>query len=85
VGGIGESVRLADCADWRDGSYRERFETVKTLRRFVGGSAGSPAGRGPVLPDDRAYDLLDNYCKKGFASHFKLYKLYVRAASFTEQ
>ena len=38
--------------------------------------------RGPVLDNDRAYKLLQNYCGKYFARGFKLYKLYTRAAAF---
>jgi hypothetical protein len=41
-----------------------------------------PPGRGAVLEDERAYDLLQGYCSAEFAESFKLYKLYTRAAAF---
>jgi hypothetical protein len=75
-------VRLADCADWRKAGPSERAGTIRQLRKFAGGPVGSPAGHGAVLDDDRAYELFDSYCSKGFASHFRLYKLYTRAAAF---
>ena len=37
---------------------------------------------GPVLDDERAYNLLQGYCANRFARGFKLYKLYERAAAF---
>ncbi len=84
VGGpdLGVPVRLADCADWRDATVRERLGTVAQLRDFAGGATGSPAGHGAVLDDQRAYDLLDHQCATDYTSAFKLYKLYTRAAAF---
>jgi hypothetical protein len=81
--GVG-SVREADCADWKKGSLAERRSTVVQLRKFAGGPVGSSAGiqKGPVLDDDRGYRVLDSWCKRSFASAFKLYKLYERSAAF---
>ena len=78
------SVKDADCTDWKRGEVDQRRSTVVELRKFAGGPVGSSAGiqRGPVLDDDRAYKLLQNYCKKYFARGFKLYKLYTRAAAY---
>jgi hypothetical protein len=82
---IGQPVRLVDCVDWRDANVRERYGTVRELREFAGGRSGSPGGRGATLDDRRAYELFERYCAKDFASHFKLYKLYTRAAAFSRQ
>jgi hypothetical protein len=87
---VGAPINLADCRDWNQASTAERLGTIEQLKDFAGGpvvgnSASAPSGTGPVLDDDRAYDLLDSYCKPEFAQGFKLYKLYQRAASFTEQ
>ena len=79
---LGVPLRLAACKDWQRASYRERYGTISQLKAVSGGPSGSPAGHGPTLPDDKAYKLLENYCKKPFARGFKLYKLYVRAADF---
>ena len=87
VGGarIGTEVRLVNCRDWREADARERRQTVNALREFATGPSGSPGGRGRGLEDDDAYDLFDSYCEQEFASHFKLYKLYTRAASFSRR
>lgn len=75
-------LRAADCSDWRRASLRERLGTVQELRRFAGGPVGSPAGRGAVLDDDKAYDLLEHQCAPDHAHGFRLYKLYTRGAAF---
>jgi hypothetical protein len=75
-------LRLADCTDWRAADLAERLGTVRQLRDFAGGPTGSPAGRGAVLEDERAYAVLQGYCSAEFAESFKLYKLYTRAAAF---
>jgi hypothetical protein len=82
---IGQPVRLVDCTDWRSADVRERYGTVRALREFAGGPVGSPAGHGATLEDDKAYELFESYCAEDLASHFKLYKLYTRAAAFRGQ
>jgi hypothetical protein len=62
-----------------------QFRRALPLALGVGGPVGSPAGHGATLPDARAYELFQHYCAYGFASQFKLYKLYTRAAAFTPQ
>jgi hypothetical protein len=85
---IGTRVELADCYDWEQASVEERLGTINQLKDFAGGvisggSATAPSGRGAVLDDKKAYDLLDGACSQQFAAGFKLYKLYERAAAFT--
>lgn len=80
---IGVPLRLADCTDWERADVAERLGTVDQLRAFSGGPTGSPAGHGAVLDDERAYDVLENWCENEFARGFKLYKLYTRAAAFS--
>jgi hypothetical protein len=76
------AVRLVDCADWRAAGGGEREDIVAALREFAGGPVGSPAGRGATLDDSDAQRLFDSYCAQEFATGFKLYKIYTRAASF---
>jgi hypothetical protein len=84
VAGVGASIRSANCRDWQKGSVLARRSTVIKLRKFAGGPVGSSAGikNGPVLGDERAYQLFQSYCANHFARGFKLYKLYERAAAF---
>jgi hypothetical protein len=79
---LGTPVRLVDCSDWRTASPSQRSAIVEGVKSVSGGPTGSPAGKGPVLDDDRAYELFEGYCKADFAKRFKLYKLYTRAAAF---
>jgi hypothetical protein len=55
---------------------------IKQIRGFAGGPTGTPGFRGSTIPDDKAYELFDSYCRNRFARNFKLYKLYTRAAAF---
>jgi hypothetical protein len=84
VAGVGSSIRSANCRDWQKGSVLARRSTVIKLRKFAGGPVGSSAGiqNGPVLSDERAYQLFQSWCANHFARGFKLYKLYERAAAF---
>jgi hypothetical protein len=79
---IAQPLRTLDCAEWRRAGPSERQGILRQLRNFAGGPVGSPAGHGAVLPDDRAYDLFEGYCPHRFAAHFRLYRLYTRAAAF---
>jgi hypothetical protein len=80
---IGAPTRLLSCADWNDADIRERYATIEAVREFAGGPTGSPAGHGATIEDDDAYDLFERWCGESYASGFKLYKLYTRAAAFS--
>jgi len=79
---VGTTINLADCTDWNESSVEERLGTIGALTDFFGGDVPGTAGRGPILDDEQAYDLMDNACKPEYARAFKLYKLYGRAAAF---
>lgn len=80
---LGEPVRLANCRDWNVGTIRERQGTIEGIKEFAGGPVPGRAEHGRTIPDDRAYELFESYCKHEFARGFKLYKLYGRAAAFS--
>jgi hypothetical protein len=75
-------TRLARCADWRRSPPSARRKAVRDIRAFAGGPVGQGALHGATLDDKVAYRILDDYCSHDFASQFKLYKLYTRAAAF---
>jgi hypothetical protein len=84
---VGNPINLANCHDWNESDTAQRLGTLHQLKDFAGGpvvgnNASAPAGRGAVLDDKKAYELLTNACKQQFAAGFKLYLLYQRAASF---
>lgn len=81
---LGE-LRMVNCQNWRNGDEHARRGTVRELGEFASGPVGSPAGNGARLKDDVAYRFLDGYCSHSYATYFKLYKLYTRAAAFTPQ
>jgi hypothetical protein len=85
---VGNPINLADCHDWNQSDTAQRLGTLQQLKDFAGGpvvgnNASAPAGRGAVLDDKKAYDLLTAACKQQFAAGFRLYLLYQRAASFS--
>jgi hypothetical protein len=79
-GEVALNAREADCTDWNEASVEQRGALIDALEEAEGAptTGGTPA----VLPEDQAYDLLENYCSQSFARAFKLYKLYARAAAF---
>ena len=74
---LGVDVRLADCTDWNKGDRTARLGTIHEIGTAVPGQA--------ELTDDQAYSLFENWCSHSYATAFKLYKLYTRAAAFTPQ
>jgi hypothetical protein len=78
-------INLANCADWNEASVDQRLATIDQIKDFVGGPVAGTEASGETLDDDRAYDLFESYCAEEFARGFKLYKLYSRAAAFSEQ
>jgi hypothetical protein len=80
--GVKLTVREASCTDWNDASVDERQVIVDSLAEFESGEPTGTVGR--TLPDDEAYALFDRACDEEYARAFKLYKVYVRAAAFTE-
>jgi hypothetical protein len=79
---IDAPLQLVDCTDWEEASTDERLGTIAQIRNWVGGPSGN-GGRGAVIDDDEAYDLMEGFCGEEFARGFRLYKLYARAAAFT--
>lgn len=78
---LGE-IRLVDCRDWRRGDDTARYGTIAQLASFAAGPSGGGVS-GHDIPARRAYGVLAGWCKQSYATYFKLYKLYDRAAAFT--
>jgi len=84
---LGVDVRLANCTDWLRGDDAARRGTIQEIEGFAGSQIGSTPGNpnGATLPESDAYALFERWCAMDVAKHFKLYKLYTRAAAFTPQ
>ena len=72
------ALQTADCSDWKRLSLRERRAVIDQLERIARG----PHDKGTTMPDEAAYDAIDNRCGQDFARGFLLYEMYNRAASF---
>jgi hypothetical protein len=79
---LGVQLRLADCSDWKRLGPADRQELIHQIGNFAGGPVGTSKLHGSTLPEGKAYDLFENYCHQDFARHFRLYRLYTRAAAF---
>lgn len=77
----GSVASLAQCSDWNAGSEAERLATIADIRGQVN-QAGAD-GPTPDLNDDDASALFERACANDYAAGFRLYKLYLRAASFS--
>jgi hypothetical protein len=78
-----QPASTANCAYWRAVDDPDRYAVIRAVRSFAGSQVGSASGkRGRVLDDRVAYRVMDSYCARDFATGFKLYKLYTRAAAF---
>ena len=76
----GSVASLAQCSDWNAGSREARLATIADIRSQVN-QAGAD-GPTPDLTDAAAYALFERACANDYALGFRLYKLYLRAASF---
>jgi len=78
VGLSASRLQAASCSDWKRLSIRERMAVIDQLEQIARG----PHGEGATLPDQKAYETLDDRCEHYFARGFLLYEMYNRAASF---
>lgn len=79
------SVRTADCSFWVRATGKERDALLAEFTRFFGAPTDQPGARGSTLRRGPAITVLDRGCQPVYAAHFKLYKIYGRAAGFTAQ
>lgn len=77
----GSVAALAQCSDWNEGTEDEKLATVTDIRAQLN-QAGAD-GPTPALPEQEAYDLFERACANDYATGFRLYKVYARAAAFS--
>jgi len=76
----GSVASLAQCSDWTAGDREQRLATLHDIRAQVNQVGSEPT---TDLSDDQAYAVLQRTCSQPYASGFRLYKLYTRAAAFS--
>ena len=76
---VGSVAMMADCADWRGGTRAQRLATLIDIQSQVNQVGTEPT---TDMSRDAAYETLQNLCSAPFATGFRLYKLYTRAAVF---
>ena len=73
----GSVVQYADCIDWRRATVEERRATITALKgQLTPQAAATPQS---ALDDDKAYEILDNFCDEKWGDRLRLYKLYAKA------
>lgn len=76
----GSVASLAQCSDWMAGDRAQRLATLHDIRAQVNQTGSEPT---TDLSDDEAYAVLQRTCSQPYATGFRLYKLYTRAAAFS--
>ena len=77
----GSVVQYADCTDWRKATVDERYATITALKgQLTPQTDPTPES---TLDDDKAYEILQNFCRQKFGDKLRLYKLYVKAQGFS--
>jgi len=77
----GSVVQYADCTDWRKATVAEREATIDALKgQLTPQTAETPQS---ALDDDKAYEILDRWCRAEFADKLRLYKIYAKVQGFS--
>ena len=75
----GSVASLVQCSDWLAGDRDQRIATLHDIREQVNQTGSEPT---TDLSDEQAYGVLQRACSQPYASGFRLYKIYTRAAAF---
>ena len=76
----GSVAPLAQCRDWVKGTKAEKLATIEDIRSQI--NLQDTGIEAPPLTDEEALDVFNGACSQEFASGFRLYVLYARAAGF---
>lgn len=81
AGGALTQVPEANCTHWSAGSPRQRERVIEQITAFFE-RRSEAAGGGHTLPEDKAWDSIDQACSQPYAREWKLWKIYERALAF---
>lgn len=76
----GSVATMVACKDWAGGPRDRKLATIADIRSQV--SRDDTAVKSPPLSDTEAMQLFDRECARSYASGFRLYVLYARAAGW---
>ena len=71
------TAQFANCRDWRGGSVKRRYATIKDIRGQLTPQSSESAESD--LSDEDAYRIFQRVCANDFSDELRLYKLYARA------
>jgi hypothetical protein len=74
------TAQFANCSDWRGGSVKRRYATIRDIRGQLTPQRSKTAASD--LSDEAAYQVFQHACAAGFSDKLRLYKLYARAQAF---
>jgi hypothetical protein len=76
------TAQFANCRDWRGGSMKRRYATIKDIRGQLTPQSSESAESD--LSDEGAYRIFQRVCVNDFSDELRLYKLYARAQAFAQ-
>jgi hypothetical protein len=74
------TAQFANCRDWRLGSVKQRYATIKDIRGQLTPQRSRTAESD--LSDKAAYRVFQHACAADFSDKLRLYKLYAQAQGF---
>jgi hypothetical protein len=74
------TAQFANCRDWRGGSVKQRYATIRDVRGQLTPQRSKSAASD--LSDEAAYRVFQHACAADFSDKLRLYKLYARAQAF---
>jgi hypothetical protein len=74
------TAQFANCRDWRGGSVKQRYATIRDIRGQLTPQRSESAASD--LSDEAAYRVFQHACAADFSDKLRLYKLYAQAQGF---
>jgi hypothetical protein len=76
----GSVAPLVDCQDWNGANREQQLATIADVRSQI--NLEDSGVTTPSLSDEEATDVFNDACEPAYASGFRLYLIYARAAGF---
>jgi hypothetical protein len=76
------TAQFANCHDWRGGSVKRRYATIRDIRGQLTPQSSKKAESD--LSDKQAYRVFQKVCANAFSDKMRLFKLYAHAQAFAQ-